>query len=77
MTIEEMASSTYFMQQHSGSLTEEEYEDVKHGIEVRRKAYIKGANAVLEKIEEIIAVGCDDTAFSNLLKGKIEQLKEK
>ena len=47
MKIEEMASSTYFLQQHSGWLTNEELEDVEHGIKVRKEAFIKGANAVL------------------------------
>ena len=75
-----MANSAYFMQQHSGSLTEEEYEDVKHGIEVRRKAYIEGANAVLEEIEAVLNKGyesrCDDFFAIAEIKRKIEQLKK-
>ena len=55
--IEEMASSTYFLQQHSGWLTNEELEDVEHGIKVRKEAFIKGANAVLKEIETRIAMG--------------------
>ena len=57
MKIEEMASSTYFLRQHSGWLTNEELEDVEHGIKVRKEAFIKGANAVLKEIETRIAMG--------------------
>lgn len=49
---------------------------VEQGWPKARAFFMQGANAVLKEIEEIIAVGCDDTAFSNLLKGKIEQLKK-
>ena len=50
--IEEMANSTYFLQQHSGWLTDEELGDVEYGIKVRREAFVKGAKAVLEEIEK-------------------------
>ena len=55
MKIEEMASSTYFLQQHSGWLTNEELEDVEHGIKIRKEAFIKGAKAVLEEIEKCLS----------------------
>ena len=71
--IEEMASSTYFLQQHSGWLTNEELEDVEHGIKVRKEAFIKGANAVLNEILRYI--GNHSSFESDILKDKLKELK--
>ena len=71
--IEEMASSTYFLQQHSGWLTNEELEDVEHGIKVRKEAFIKGANAVLNEI--LRYVGNHSSFESDILKDKLKELK--
>ena len=73
MKIEEMASSTYFLQQHSGWLTNEELEDVEHGIKVRKEAFIKGANAVLNEILRYI--GNHSSFESDILKDKLKELK--
>lgn len=71
--IEEMASSTYFLQQHSGWLTNEELEDVEHGIKVKKEAFIKGANAVLNEILRYI--GNHSSFESDMLKDKLKELK--
>ena len=73
MKIEEMASNTYFPQQHSGWLTNEELEDVEHGIKVRKEAFIKGANAVLNEILRYI--GNHSSFESDILKDKLKELK--
>ena len=73
--IEEMASSTYFLQQHSGWLTNEELEDVEHGIKVRKEAFIKGANAVLQEIENILSLEYNTMATVDLIVEKVKELK--
>ena len=73
--IEEMASSTYFLQQHSGWLTNEELEDVEHGIKVRKEAFIKGANAVLQEIENILSLEYNTMATVDLIFEKLKELK--
>ena len=37
--------------------------------------YVRGANAVLKEIVDIISVGCDDVHFEEILKCKIKELK--
>ena len=76
MKIEEMASSTYFLQQHSGWLTNEELEDVEHGIKVRKEAFIKGANAILKEIENILSLEYNTMATVDLIVEKVKELKE-
>ena len=75
MKIEEMASSTYFLQQHSGWLTNEELEDVEHGIKVRKEAFIKGANAILKEIENILSLEYNTMATVDLIVEKVKELK--
>ena len=75
MKIEEMASSTYFLQQHSGWLTNEELEDVEYGIKIRKEAFIKGANAILKEIENILSLEYNTMATVDLIEEKMKELK--